>query len=263
VEAVYVGLPNSMHCEYTVRAAAAGKHVLCEKPMAISSAECRQMIEACRAAGRKLMIAYRCHYDPTWTRMKEIMQSGALGRVKSFHGTFLANFAPGQWRLDRRFSGGGSIMDLGIYPLNGVRYLSGEEPAAYTAVGSTMDKSGRFASVEESIEWTMKLPSGILASCGSSYGQSAPNFISVTGEKGTLTITAAYSYDGLRLTGRAGSQNIDETASGKLPFQFVLEADHFSGCIRNNTQPKTPGEEGLADLLAIEAIYRAAGIPIA
>jgi predicted dehydrogenase len=209
------------------------------------------------------MIAYRCHYDPTWNRMREIMASGVLGAINSFHGTFLANFGPNQWRLDRKLSGGGSIMDLGIYPLNGVRYLTGEEPSAYTAVASTMDHSGRFSSVEESIEWTMKFPSGIIASCGSSYGANAPNFIQVSGERGQVTITAAYSYDGLHLTGHAGNQSFDELSSGKLPFQFVLEADHFSTCIRNNTQPRTPGEEGLKDLLAIESVYKAAGIPIA
>ena len=190
-------------------------------------------------------------------------QSGDLGQIQSFRGAFLANFAAGQWRLDRRFAGGGPMMDLGIYPLNGVRYLTGEEPAAVTAVTSTRDHSGRFASMEESIEWTMKFPSGIIASCGSSYGQSAPDFLEVTGERGAVTITAAYNYDGLRLEGRAGSQTFNEVATGKLPFQFVLEADHFATCIRNNTQPETPGEEGLKDLLAIEAIYQAAGSPIA
>ena len=263
VDAVYVGLPNSMHCEYTVRAAKAGKHVLCEKPMAISSAECHQMIDACKTADRKLMIAYRVHYDPTWTHMAEIIRSGAIGQVKSYRGAFLGNFVAGQWRLDRKYAGGGPMMDLGIYPLNGIRYLTGEEPEAYTAVVSTRDHGGRFTSMEESVEWTMKFPSGIIASCGTSYGQTAPSFLEVSGERGSLRITQAYSYDGLHLEGRAGSQTFDEVATGKSPFQFTLEADHFSNCIRSNTQPKTAGDEGLKDLLAIEAIYRAAGTPIA
>lgn len=272
VDAVYIGLPNSMHAEYTVRAAKAGKHVLCEKPMAVSSEECRQMIAACQSANRKLMIAYRVHYDPTWNHAIQIIQSGALGQLKSFRGAFLGNFAAGQWRLDRKFAGGGSLMDLGIYPLNGVRYLvqnqtataSKEEPTAFTAVTSTIDRaSGRFASMEESVEWTMKFPSGIIASCGSSYGASAPGFIEVAGDKGWLRITQAYSYDGLHLEGHAGSQSFDELATGKQPFQFTLEADHFAACIRNNTTPRTPGEEGLADLLAMESIYKAAGSPIA
>ena len=263
VDAVYVGLPNSMHCEYTVRAAKAGKHVLCEKPMAISSAECRQMIDACRAAERKLMIAYRVHYDPTWTRVAGLIRSGAIGQVKSFRGAFLANFTPNQWRLDRKYAGGGPMMDLGIYPLNGIRYLTGEEPTAYTAVVSTRDHGGRFTSMEESVEWTMKFPSGIVASCSTSYGQSEPSFLDVAGDKGFLRMDQAFSYDGIHLEGRAGSQSFDEMATGKLPFQFTLEADHFSNCIRTNTEPRTAGEEGMKDLLAIEAVYRAAGTPIA
>ncbi len=117
--------------------------------------------------------------------------------------------------------------------------------------------------MEESIDWTMKFPSGILASCGSSYGQSGPNFLEVSGDRGYVRMNPAYNYDGLQLEGRAGDQVFHEAGTGKQPFQFALEADHFSSCIRNGTQPRTPGEEGLADLLAIEAIYKAAGSPIA
>ncbi len=271
VDAVYVGLPNSMHCEYTVRAARAGKHVLCEKPMAISSAECRQMIAACHEAHRKLMIAYRVQYDPTWARALAIVQSGALGQLQSFRGAFLGNMKAGQWRLDRKLAGGGSLMDLGIYPLNSIRYLvrnqaatpAPEEPNAFTAVTATRDHDGRFTSMEQSIEWTMKFPSGIIASCGSSYDASGPNFLQVNGTKGWLEITSAFSYDGLVLRGKAGDQTFDEADTGKPPSQFVLEAEHFARCIRMDVQPHTPGEEGLADLVAMEAIYQAAGAPIA
>ena len=176
-----------------------------------------------------------------------------------------------QWRLDRKLAGGGSLMDLGIYPLNSIRYLvrnqgsapTMEEPNAFTAVTSTRDHDGRFTSMEQSIEWTMKFPSGIIASCGSSYGASGPNFLQVNGEKGWVEITSAFSYDGLVLRGKAGDQTFNEVATGKLPFQFVLEAEHFAHCIRTNTQPHSPGEEGLADLVAMEAIYKAAGAPIA
>ena len=113
IDAVYIGLPNSMHCEYTVRAAEAGKHVLCEKPMALSSAECRRMIDACRKANVKLMIAYRIHYDPTFARVAELIHSGALGQIQGFDGAFPGNFAAGQWRLKRKMAGGGSVFDLG------------------------------------------------------------------------------------------------------------------------------------------------------
>ena len=261
IDAVYIGLPNSMHAEYTIRAARAGKHVLCEKPMAISSAECRAMIRACQQANVKLMIAYRVHYDPTWTQMLDLVRSGALGQVKSCEGAF-----PGKghgWRNDRQFAGGGSLMDLGIYPLNGIRYLLGEEPSGFGAMVANRDTSGKFKGMEESLVWLMRFPSGVIATCSSSYGESAPNYLKIIGEEGFLTMGPAYGYDGLRLAGETNKGTIDVTATGREPFQFTLEAEHFSDCVRDNKRPKTPGEEGLADLLAMEAIYRAAGTPIA
>ena len=263
VDAVYIGLPNSMHCEYTVRAARIGKHVLCEKPMAISSAEARTMIEECRAAKVKLMIAYRMHYDPTWLQAMEIIESGAIGDIQSFQGGFFNQQPAGAWRLSRKLGGGGSVLDVGIYPLNAVRHITREEPSSYTAVVSTRDFSGRFAEVEQSVEWTMKLPSGIIASCGCSYGQTAPGFFTINGDKGHLQFQPAFNYDGLHLSGRANDQPIDVLATGKAPFQFTLEAEHLAECIRNNRRPESPGEEGLKDMLAIEAIYKAAGAPIA
>lgn len=262
VDAIYVGLPNSMHCEYTVRAAQAGKHVLCEKPMAISSAECRKMIDACRQAKVKLMIGYRVHYDPTWKQAFQMVKSGEMGQLQSFQGGFYGQMR-NTWRLSKKLGGGGALMDLGIYPLNTIRHITGEEPTDFTAIISTREQSGRFSEVEQSMEWTMKFPSGIIASCGCSYGQSGPCFLSINGEKGYLVMESAFYYEGEHLRGEVGDQPIDQLATGRLPFQFVLEAEHFADCIRNNKQPESPGEEGLKDMLAIEAIYKAAGAPIA
>ena len=126
IEAVYIALPNSMHCEYTIRAAQAGKHVFCEKPMAISSAECRRMIDACRAANVKLMIGYRIHYDVTFRKVYELVRSGALGEIVAFQAGFYGIKNKQQWRLDRRLSGGGSLLDLGIYALNTIRWMTGK-----------------------------------------------------------------------------------------------------------------------------------------
>ncbi len=128
IDAVYIGLPNSMHAEYTIRAAKAGKHVLCEKPMAISSAECRAMIDACREHNVKLMIAYRVHYDPTWLKIRDLARSGAIGDIQGFQGGFYGVRQPGEWRLNRALSGGGSLLDLGIYPLNTIRWIAGRRP---------------------------------------------------------------------------------------------------------------------------------------
>src|SRR5580692_2926494 len=199
VDAVYVGLPNSMHCEYTMRAAQAGKHVLCEKPMAISSAECRKMIDACRHAKVKLMIGYRIHYEPTWKQAVEIVKSGKLGQVESFQGSFVGQMRAGEWRLTKKLGGGGALLDLGIYPLNAIRHITGEEPAEFTAVISTRERSGRFREVEQSMEWTMKFPSGIIAACGCSYGESGPSSLSINGETGNLVLSPAFNYEGIQL----------------------------------------------------------------
>jgi predicted dehydrogenase len=263
VDAVYVGLPNSMHCEYTVRGAQASKHVLCEKPMAISSGECRQMIDACRQAKVKLMIAYRVQYEPLWKQTIETIKSGGIGELESFQGGFYAQQPLGSWRLSRKLGGGGALMDLGIYPLNAIRHITGEEPMDFTALVTTRDRSGRFAEVEQSLEWTMKFPSGILASCGCSYGQRGPSFLHINGEKGYFEVDPAYNYDSVHVRGEVNRQQIDQLSPLKLPYQFTIEAEHFADCIRNGKEPESPGEEGLKDMLAIEAIYKAAGVPIA
>ena len=263
VEAVYIGLPNSMHREYTERAAAAGKHVLCEKPMAISSAECRSMIAACDAARVKLMIAYRIQYEPLWYQAWKMIRGGDIGQVQSFQGGFFNQTKAGEWRLSRTLGGGGSVLDLGIYPLNSIRWITGEEPVDFSAVVSTRDHSGRFAEVEQSVEWTMRFPSRIIASCASSYGQTGPGFLNINGDAGYLQMQPGYFYDGLRMSGMVAGKKVEITSDGRNPYQFTLEADHFADCIRLDQTPRTTGEEGLKDLLAIEAIYKAAGTPIA
>ena len=263
VEAVYVGLPNSMHREYTVRAAQMGKHVLCEKPMAISSTECSEMIAACRTAGVKLMIAYRVHYEPTHLEAQRIIQSGALGELQAFEGAFGFNATPNQWRLTRQYGGGGPLMDVGIYPMNEIRWLLGEEPTAFTAVATTRDHtSGRFADVEQTLDFTLKFPSGIVAALGCTYGSQMPGFLRIHGDKASLQIDNAYNYQGVHLS-NLGGPHVDITTQGEQTLHFQIEAEHFANCIRTGVTPKTPGEEGLHDLLAIEAIYKAAGTPIA
>lgn len=263
VDAIYVGLPNSMHREYTVRSAQAGKHVLCEKPMAISSAECRNMIDACQQAKVKLMIGYRVQFEPLWNQAIEMIQSGRLGQVQSLHGGFFGQQPAGAWRLTKALGGGGSLLDLGIYPLNAIRHITGEEPTNFAAVTATRERSGRFSEVEQSMEWTMKLPSAIIASCGCSYGQRGPSILTINGETGYLIMEPAFNYEGVRLHGEVGGKQIELASTEKHPYQFKIEAEHFADCIRNNKEPGAPGEEGLKDMLAIEAIYQSAGTPIA
>jgi len=263
IDAVYIGLPNSMHAEYTIRAAEAGKHVLCEKPMALSSAECRRMIDVCRAHNVQLMIAYRLHYDPIYLRVRDLIRQGAIGVVKTLQGSFIANFPAGAWRLNRALGGGGSLMDLGIYPLNGMRFFTGESPSTFTAQVATRDHSGKFKDIEETVHWTMEFPSGIVASASSSYGANGPNFLTIGGDKGWISFTQAFGYDGLHVLAHTTSGPLEITGDRKMPYQFQLEAEHFAEAIRSGKPSQTPGEEGLADMLAIESIYKSAGTPIA
>src|SRR5882757_757806 len=170
IDAVYVALPNSMHAEYTIRSAKAGKHVLCEKPMSTTVSEAEAMIAACKAAQVKLMIAYRLHYEPLNLKAIRMIREGALGTVQSIDSANGFNIKPGEWRATKALGGGGPLMDVGIYSLNAARYLTGEEPVSFTASVSTIDHDGRFDTVEENASWTMKFPSGVIASCTTTYG---------------------------------------------------------------------------------------------
>ena len=262
VDAVYVALPNSMHAEYTIRAAKAGKHVLCEKPMATSVADCEKMIAACKAANVKLMIAYRCHYEPTNLRAIKLLRDGAIGQVQAIQSAFGFNIARGEWRLSKTLAGGGPLYDVGIYSLNACRYLTGEEPHHISALASVIDHDGRFNEVEENVAWTMHFPSGIVASCATTYGSQMDGYFHVYGSKGWLAVDKAFFYDGLRLRASFSGKQLDEPNSARDPYQFQAEAEHFSHCIRDNLQPQSPGEEGLRDMRYIAEIYRSAGIAI-
>ena len=262
VDAVYVALPNSMHAEYAIRAAKAGKHVLCEKPMATNVADCQAMIAACKAANVKLMIAYRCHYEPTNLRAIKLIRDGALGQVQAIESSFGFNISPGEWRINKKLAGGGPLFDVGIYSLNACRYLTGEEPQSISAYASVIDHDGRFNEVEENVSWTMKFPSGIVASCATTYGANMDGYFRVYGSKGWLEVDHAFVYEGLHLRADYSGTQLDELNPAKDPSHFTAEADHFSRCIQQNQQPQSPGEEGLRDMQCIAEIYRSAGITI-
>jgi len=265
IDAVYVALPNSMHAEYTIRSARAGKHVLCEKPMSTTVSEAEAMIAACKGAQVKLMIAYRLHYEPLNLKAVKLIRDGALGKVQTINGAFGFDANPTAWRLNKALAGGGSLFDVGIYVLNASRYLTGEEPVKFTAVTSTIDQDGRFSTMEENISWTTKFPSGIVATGSSTYGAQMPGYFKVFASKGWLEMGPAFNYDGLKLrasfsTGGKGSPNIeiDDASPEKDPVQFTREADHFSECVLRNQTPRSPGEEGLRDMEYIEKIYASA-----
>ncbi|SRR5579871_152113 len=259
IDAVYIALPNGMHAEYTVRAARAGKHVLSEKPMANTVRECEQMVAACKQAQRKLMIAYRCRYQGTHLRAVQICHDGSIGDLRFIEATFGFNIAKGEWRLTKKLAGGGPLMDVGIYCLNACRYLTGEEPRSLSASSSVVSPDGRFTEVEENVFWNMRFPSGVVATCATSYGSNCGNFFKAVGTKGWVQMDPAYSYDGLRFKAHlAAGLDIDTPVDDASPKQFTREADHFSQCILENKDPRTPGEEGLRDMKLIEAIYKSA-----
>ncbi len=258
VDIVYVCLPNSMHAEYTIRAAKAGKHVMCEKPMAISVAECEAMIRACKTAGKKLMIGYRCHFEPFNLEAMRLAKSGAAGKiryVRSEHGFVQGD--PNKWRLKRALSGGGSLMDMGIYSLQAARYMTGEEPIAVTARESTDRRDPRFREVEDMIEWTLEFPSGAIAGCQSMYSANQ-NHVLLMGDKGRIELEPATRYDGNKMwTGRDGRETaITSPPPGPGKTQFAGQLDHLAECILDGREPIVSGEEGLRDMRIVEAIYR-------
>ena len=260
IQVVYIVLPNGMHAEFTIRAARAGKHVLCEKPMANSAAECERMITACAEARRKLMVAYRLQYEPHHRELIRLARKelGTLKFITAENGQNLGD--PKQWRLNKALAGGGSLADVGIYCLNAARYLTGEEPDEVTArIHSTSDDS-RFREVEENIAFQLHFPSGVLATATSGYGHHERRHLTVIGTDGWAEMDNAFTYGGLALRS-ARAQGKQELVTGHYVEErnhFATEMDHFSDCILKDRAPRTGGQEGLQDLRLIEALYRSA-----
>lgn len=214
------------------------------------------MIAACRSAGKKLMIAYRCQVEPTNLSAIKMIRDGRLGKIQAIESAHGFNIKPGEWRLSKTMAGGGPLMDVGIYSLNACRYLTGEEPGDLKAVSSVIDHDGRFKEVEENLSWTMKFPSGIVATCTTTYGSNMPGFYRVYGSKGYMHVEPAFAYDGLRLAAHIqGEPPVDEPNSEKDPAQFQREGDYFAECILNNRDPKPNGEEGLKDMKLMATLY--------
>ena len=249
IDIVYVVLPNSMHAEYTIRAARAGKHVICEKPMAISVAECQAMIDACEAAGRKLSIGYRCQFEPHNLEAMRLGREQVFGPVVLMETEFGFRIGdPTQWRLKKALAGGGALMDVGIYAIQAARYVTGEEPIRVWAQEFKTDPV-KFAEVDETITWQLTFPGGCVASSTTSYA-AGTHRLYASAPRGWFELNPAYSYSGIR--GR--------TSQGPMDFpqvvQQALQMDDFAGCIIDDRTSKVDGYEGLRDMRIIEAIYR-------
>ena len=262
IDAVYILLPNALHEEYVVRAAKAGKHVLCEKPMATSAKACQNMIDACKKANKKLMIAYRIQYEPHNRLAMQWARDQKYGKVKIIELMNSQNIGdPAQWRLHKALSGGGSLPDIGLYCLNTSRFVLGEEP--HTVIASTYATLGdeRFKEVEESVFWQMQFPSGAMVNAAASYGVHQSRRYRCYGDKGGwFGLDPAFEYERLQMEGSYadGKQEVKISPSIKEVQQFALELDHFAQCILEDKTPFTPGEEGLQDQKIMEAIYESA-----
>ncbi len=249
IHIVYIVLPNSMHREFVMRAARAGKHVICEKPMALTVTECDEMIEACQKAGKKLSIGYRLHFEPHNMEMMRLGKEKAMGKIQRMAADNGLKDVKG-WRLDKNLAGGGPLMDVGIYCVQGVRYTTGLEPLAVTAKEGEKRDPVKFKEVEESLSWEMEMPDGIIAQCKTSYSKEM-NLLRAEAENGWFEISPAYEYAGIK----------GKTSKGKMDFpeinQQAKQMDDFALAILHDRPTPVPGEMGRQDVKILNAIYKA------
>jgi len=254
IDAVYIITPNSLHRAQAIRVAAAGKHVICEKPMALNALEGKEMVDACKKANVKLLVGYRLHFEPKTLEIIRMRKSGELGKILFFQG--LSGFKigdPSQWRLNKQLAGGGAMMDIGIYSVNGARYMVGEEPIWVTAQETKTNPQIFKEGVDETIQFQLGFPSGAVASCLSTYSMNNLDRFFLNGDKGFAELLPATGYGPIK--GR--------TSAGELTHPHVthqtVQMDEMAAIILQGKQPIVPvdGEEGLKDLKIIDGIYEA------
>ncbi|MBD8680134.1 Gfo/Idh/MocA family protein [Sphingomonas sp. CFBP 13720] len=260
IDAAYIVLPTGLHAEWAIRAFAAGKHVLCEKPMALSSADCERMIAASSRADRKLMIAYRSHFEPYNLEAMRLMAQKAIGDIRLVRTEQSSRMGPTtpreNWRASRALAGGGPLEDYGIYGLQSALYLTGEMPESISATTFRPTDDPRFQEIFAHLSSQWRFPSGAVAQLVTSYDSAGINFAQVRGTTGALMMDPATSYVGqkMRIEGRDGR----DLTPGDPSVQFARQLDHFADAVRDNVPIRTPGEMGLRDLRLIEAIYASA-----
>ena len=249
IDIVYVVLPNALHAEFVIRAARAGKHVICEKPMAVTVEECDTMIAACKEAGVMLSIGYRLHFEPYNKEMMRLGQQNRFGEIKYIEAEHGMSDTEG-WRIEKALAGGGALMDVGIYCVQACRYVTGLEPIAVIAKESLKTKPGKFVTVEEALTWQMEFENGLVAQCRTSYSEKQ-NKLRLEGDNGWAELSPAYSYSGLK-----GS-----TSEGKMEYKEVnqqaLQMDDFALAIKEGRSSPVPGKMGRQDVKILEAIYHA------
>jgi predicted dehydrogenase len=254
IDAVYVITPNALHHDQVIRVAKAGKHVISEKPMALNAKQGQEMIDACKKAGVKLLVGYRMHFEPKTLEVVRMRTAGEFGKIKFFQG--LSGFRigdPKQWRLNAALSGGGSLMDIGIYAINGSRYMVGEEPTWVTAEETKTDTQKFKEGVDETIQFQLGFPSGAIASCLSTYTMNNLDRFFLNGDNGFAEMSPAHGYGPIK-----AHTNKGEIDRPHITHQTV-QMEEMSAIILDGKQPVIPvdGEEALKDLKIIDAIYEA------
>jgi glucose-fructose oxidoreductase len=257
IDAVYIALPNSMHREYAERAASAGVHILCEKPMAVTEEDCEAMIRAAGESGVKLMIAYRLHFEAANLKAAQMARSGRLGNLRIFNSVFTMQVETGNIRLQKDL-GGGPLYDIGIYCINAARYLFEDEPIEVCAFSANNGEE-RFQEVDEMTTAILRFPSERLATFTCSFGAADVSAYEIVGTKGRLRVDPAYEFAGelkheLTRDGKSRRQTFPQRD------QFAPELLYFSECIIEDKDPEPSGLEGLADVRIIRALYRSARI---
>ena len=254
IDAVYIITPNALHHDQTIRVAKAGKHVICEKPMAINAKEGREMVDACKKANVKLLVGYRMHFEANTLEIIRMRNEGELGKVLFFQG--LSGFRigdPTQWRLNRQLAGGGAMMDIGIYSVNGARYMVGEEPVWVTAQETKTDPEKFKEGVDETITFQLGFPGGAIASCLSTYSMGHLDRFFLNGEKGFAELQPATGYGPIKGRTNKGELNLPHKT------HQTVQMDEMAEIILQGKKPIVPvdGEEGLKDLVIMDAIYKA------
>jgi predicted dehydrogenase len=264
VDAVYIALPNHLHREYTERAARRGVHVLCEKPMAVTDADCLSMIRVAEEHDVKLMVAYRLHFEEANLKAIDLVQSGRLGDPRLFDSVFTMTVKEGDIRLNPRELGGGTLYDIGIYCINAVRNLFGAEPMEVVAFSANKGDQ-RFLECEETTSAILRFPGRErLATFSCSFGAADVSSYRVVGSRGELVMEPAYEYAG-ELKQRVTVDGRTRQRAFPKRDQFAPELLSFSDCILSGAAPEPSGWEGLADVRIIRALYRSAdtGQPVA
>jgi len=255
VDAVYIALPNSMHAEYAIRAAAQGVHVLCEKPMAVTAEDCERMIGACRENQVKLMIAYRLHFEQINLQVIDLVRRGRIGEPKFFNSSFSFAVRPGNIRT-KKDMGGGTLYDIGVYCINAARYLFRAEPKEVMAISVNAGNKG-LEEIDESTGALLRFEGERVAAFVTSFNSSDTGAYRIVGTKGQVRVDPAYEYAeglGYELTvnGKTTRKRI-----GKRD-QFAAELLYFSDCVLKNREPEPSGEEGMQDVRIVRALYESA-----